>query len=88
MSLSGKNETTFEQTAIEGARDPIDIYIDPRDEDSDELERGSEFKNIFTVTFTAEPAENVNVKASLEATTQLGEVDNDAMASIWHGSRR
>src|SRR5690606_28675044 len=77
MSLSGKNETTFELTAIDapGATDKDKFYLDPRDEDSEELKRGSEFKNVFTVTFTAEPAENVNVTASLKATTQLGEVD-------------
>src|SRR5690606_40831849 len=46
LSLSGKNETTFELTAITApsATDEDKFYIDPRDEDSEELERGSEFK--------------------------------------------
>src|SRR5690606_24978189 len=84
MSLSGKNETTFELTAIDAPGDKF--YLDPRDEDSEELKRGSEFKNVFTVTFTAEPAENVNVTASLKATTQLGEVDIEDAEGIKDGT--
>ena len=33
-----------------------EVYIDPRDEDSDELERKSEFKNTFTLVVKATPA--------------------------------
>lgn len=78
VRLTGKNETTYEQTAV--TADPAatgEFFVDPRDEDSDKLTRGNEFRNKFTLNFTATPADNVTVKASLVATTQLGPTEAD-----------
>lgn len=74
FSFSGKNKTEFKHTAIEG--DPNIAYQDPRDEDSDKFERGVNFTNTFTLTMEATPAENVNVKASLEAVNEF-DLDKD-----------
>jgi|GEM_PF-3463835 len=82
VRITGKNETVYEQTSIKIDDLSWDgkFYVDPRDEDSEELTRGNEFRNKFTLVFTATPAENVEVKGTFAATTQLGETVEDADA--------
>lgn len=62
VRLSGKSETTFEQTIVDG---PNKVLRDPRDKDSDEWEDGVEFQSKLTLTAHATPAENVDIKAEL-----------------------
>lgn len=76
VKLSGKNETTFEHTAISSNQSDGKYYADPREE-KDEVKRGNEFRNQFTLTISATPAENVTVKADISGTTQLGETEED-----------
>lgn len=83
--ISGKNETNYTQTSIVSADLSKKFYADPREEEG-ELKREHEFTNKFTVTLTATPAENVTVKGSLTATTQLGptEVNKDGFEAVGH----
>ena len=80
VALSGKNETVFENTSVDSVLGTV--WIDPRDEDSDELEQGSEFNNTFTLIVKATPADNVTVTATLDAINHLGLVagDDDSMS--------
>jgi len=83
--ISGKNETNYTQTSIVSADLSKKFYADPREEEG-ELKREHEFTNKFTVTLTATPAENVTVKGSLTATTQLGptEANKDGFEAVGH----
>lgn len=73
VRISGKNETVLEFTGIEGTGDPLK---DPRDDDSDEYEAGTDFRNTFSLTLTATPAENVEIAATIKAESVFGEDDD------------
>lgn len=73
VRLSGKSETTFVQTAVEG---PVgDAYKDPRDHDSGKWSQENSFESKLTLGLAAAPAENVEINAELVLNDLFGGPD-------------